>query len=136
MTQARVRAALETVLETWATAQSMLVAWENVTFDPGTQYVRSNLLPAQTQSFDLLGLHRRYQGVYQVTLVMPQGVGMGATEALVASLEVSFPQHTYFVSGGLRVLISRPMSAAGSFTGDGEVSVPVSCTYQADTIVS
>jgi len=136
MTQARVRAALETALDTWATAQSVQVAWENVVFEPGTQYARASLIPAATQSFDLLGLHRRYRGVFQVTLVMPQGVGMGSAEALVSSLESAFPQHQYFVSSGLRVFIVQPMSAAGAFSGDGESSVPVSCTYQADTLVS
>lgn len=138
MSQALIRAALETPLATWAAAQSpaISVAWENVTFSPGSRYVRANLLPAQTISLDLLGKHRRYQGLLQVTLVMPQGAGMGATEALVSSLEALYPQHAWFTAGGLSVQIVRPMSAASGIPGDGDVSVPVTCRYQADIVVS
>ncbi len=137
MSQALIRAALETPLATWAAAQSpaIPVAWENVTFQPGERYIRANLLPAQTISLDLLGKHRRYQGLLQITLVLPQGPGMGDAEELVSSLEALYPQHAIFTAAGLGVQIVRPMSAASGIPGDGDVSVPVTCRYQVDIVV-
>ena len=138
MSQALIRAAFETPLAAWAAVQSpaLPVAWENVTFAPGTRHVRANLLPAATVSLDLLGRHRRYQGIFQVSLVMPQGDGMGPTEALVSSLEAEFPQHALFTSGGIRIYIVRPMSAAAALTSADDVMTPCSFRYSSDIVVS
>ena len=94
MSQDRIRTALETVLSTWAAAQSpaIPVAWENVEFtQPEGRYLRAFLLPAQTISADIGRANRRYAGVFQVSVVMPLGDGPVPAEVIVASLAALFP---------------------------------------------
>lgn len=136
MTIARIRTALEGKLATWAAAQSSAipVAWQNVAFDPpATLYARSFLLPADTNSRDLAGVHREYIGIYQVSLVMPAGEGPGAADALVASLDAAYPTTTYITSGALKVWVTRPFSAGPPQQEDDRYVVPCSMAYRADT---
>lgn len=139
MSQTLVRAALETALNTWAAAQSpaIPVAWENATFTPPTtRYIRANILPADVQSLDLLGKHRGYRGVFQVTLCMPKGVGMAATETLVNALDVLFARASYFTAGGVRTQIVTPMSASTPLTDGSMLLTPVSCQYLAHVVLA
>ncbi len=135
MSQALIREAFETALQAWADGHSFLVAWENAAFDPAETYVRANLLPAQTLSYDLLGKHRRFQGLFQITLVMPPNEGMQPTEALIAELEALFPYATRLTAGGVSILIARPLTAAPPIFDDGRISVPVTVRYAADVTV-
>lgn len=136
MTQARIRSAFEAALQTWATGAGVAVAWEAVKFTPSGTYVRANLLPAATVSLDLLGKHRRYSGIFQVTVIAQDGRGLGAAEALLASLETAFPHTGKFTASGLTVQIVRPMSSASPFIADGEVALPCSFRYQTDIVVA
>lgn len=136
MTQALIRSAFESALQTWATGAGVAVAWESVKFTPAGTYVRANLLPAPTISLDLLGKHRRYQGIFQVTIVTQDGRGMAPAETLLASLETAFPNAGKFTASGLTVQIVRPMSAASPFIADGEVALPCSFRYSVDIVVA
>jgi hypothetical protein len=134
MSQILIRRAFETRLATWATAQSIDIAWENVEFDPveGEPYAHASLLPAQTDHLFLDQTGRDYGGVFQVTLFMPLGRGAGATEALVASLDSTFAGS--FVQGSIRVVLLTPMSAAPALPVPDRYVVPVSATYRVVTV--
>ena len=135
MSQAIVRQAFEQRLDSWSIANSVPVAWENVDFTPPAgPYTRAFLLPAQTTSDTLDKTHRRYQGVFQVTLVMPSGAGAGAAEALVVSLSSAFAPQTPLVVSGVTVYVLTPMSAAPAQQEPDRYVVPVSCQYEAHTV--
>ena len=93
MSQAIIRKAIETALNTWAGTQSLSVAWENRAFTPtnGTTYLRAFMLPIATLSQDLGREHRRYGGVFQVSVCLPVGTGPGAGEAIVSALNGGTP---------------------------------------------
>lgn len=134
MTQARIRQSFETALSAWASAQSpvMEIAWENVTFDPPAgRYVRAFLLPADTTSVDVLRATRSYKGLFQVTLCMPRGVGMGAAEALISSLDLAMPPGTPLSAGGLSIWITEPVSVGPAIVDADQVQIPLSFYYQA-----
>ena len=135
MTQARIRAAFETVLNTWAGAQSpaIPVAWQNITFTPPAgRHVRAYLLPANTVSLDLLRVTRTYKGIFQISLYVPSdNTGMGAAEALIASLDTAFSPSAPLSSGGLSVWIEEPISVGPAMTEDDQVHIPLSLIYQA-----
>lgn len=135
MSQARIRQALESALKTWADAQGIVVAWENVTLvsPPAGAYLRSQLLPLPTESADIGGKNRRFGGVYQVTLVMPTGAGPGAADALAAAVAALYPPGVPIVVSGLSVWIVRPMSQAPPVVDRDRFIVPCSLTYAADT---
>lgn len=136
MTQARIRAALETALDTWADAQSpaITVAYQNVGFTPtDARYIRCTLMPARVVAEDLTGAHRRYLGVMQVDLFMPKNVGAAATEALISSLDAAFPAAARFTASWLTVLILEPVSPMSSYQDSTHFITPVSIAYRADT---
>lgn len=134
MSQALVRIALEQRLVDWALQNALPFRAENTGGDKPAQFVRGTLLPGRTISLDLTGRHKKYTGLYQVDLCMPQGVGPGDTAALIASLEAEFPNDTYIVEAGVRVLILEPVSAAPGRNDDTHYVTPCSIPYRADTI--
>lgn len=137
MSNALIRAGLESVLATWAAAQSpsIPVAWQNVTFPPpATRYLRAFLLPGDTESQDLAGVHREYLGVFQVSIVMPSGAGSAPGEAIAAALAALYPIATPITSGGLTVWIARPLSAAPPIQEADRYVIPCSLGYRAHTI--
>jgi len=132
-----IRALLEARLSTWAKSQSpsIPIAWQNVPFTPPTgRFLRAWIMPAETGSETLDGAHRRYVGVFQVNVVVPQGTGPAAGEALAESIAALYPMNDLLSMTGLDVMIVSPMSIAQGFNSDGRYVVPVSCRYRADTV--
>lgn len=134
MSKARIRAAFEDRLTTWAAAQTpeIRIAWENIKFTPPEgRYGRANLLPARTVSRDLSGMAREYAGVFQVSLYMPIGSGPGSADALEASLDAAFPVEDTLGDDQFRIYITSPMSAAPALEDADRYVIPVSCMYRA-----
>jgi len=135
MTIKTVRAVLEGRLASWATTNTLGVAWENAQFEPdGSTYVRAYMLPAETLSQDLKGDHRAYTGVFQVSIYSPINEGPGGAYALVDSLNTQFPMNGRYTSGSITVQIIKPVSAGPAQQEDSYYIVPVSIGYRCDTI--
>lgn len=138
MSNASVRAALESRLATWAAARSpaLAVVWENVPANPaqGQIYLRAFLLPADTQSDDLQGVHRARLGVFQVSIALPIGQGPGAAMGIADELDALFPVNGRYTSGSVTTQIITPASPSSGFQDEASFIVPVSIGYRADTI--
>lgn len=139
MSQDRIRYLLETRLANWAAARNptLTVAWQNHPFTPPTgSYLRAFLLPATTGSNDLAGAHRRYTGVFQVSIVAPAGAGSRAAESIANELETLFPLNLALsiVSPAFRVSIISPVTIAPAIQEGDRYTVPVSFRYRSDTI--
>lgn len=139
MSQDRIRYLLETRLANWAAARSpaLTVAWQNHPFTPPSgMYLRAFLLPATTGSDDLQGAHRRYLGVYQVSIVAPPGNGPGAAELVANEIGAIFPVNLALsiVSPAFTVNVMTPCSIAKAIQESDRYVVPVSFRYRADTI--
>lgn len=136
MTQKIVRKILENAAKSWAAANSINVAWENVTFNPPVDgvYARSSMIPGRTMSDMLDGAHRGYIGVYQLTLVAPRNIGPRIVEDLIISMDAYFTTTAPLVDGSSRVFITSPMSAGPPEPYTDQFVVPVSCTYRADFV--
>lgn len=135
MSQALIRKGFETRLKTWADAQtpSIPIEWQNVSFTPPAgRYARAFLIPNATQSETLEKTHRRYEGIFQVSLCMNLGTGSGVVEALVSSLDAAFA--SYFTESPLRIFLLSPMSAATALIEVDRYVVPISAAYRADTV--
>lgn len=132
MSQAIIRAAFETALKTWATANSLPVQWQNTILDPEpAAYVRTFLLPAPTEAPDVQRLGREYLGVWQVSIVRPIGEGPGQGEALADSLAAVFPPATPIVRSGLSIYILQPLSPAPAVSEGARHVLPCSLSYRA-----
>lgn len=134
MSNKLIRSLYEQRLSAWAAARSLLVAWQNVPFTPPAGiYLRAFLLPADTDSLDLEGAHRLYTGVFQISVVAPNGQGNGAAEQLSADLGAEFPNALRLTSGAFAVQIVAPCSQGPTIQGDTHHTIPVWFRYRADT---
>lgn len=135
MSQALVRRALEAALKTWAdarTPQAMPVQWQNVILEPEpAAYVRAALLPAPSESPDIQGQGTTFSGIWQVSIVRPQGEGPGTADAIVAELAAIFRPGAGLTAGGLRLYLLQPLSPAAPLDEPGRFVVPCSATYTA-----
>ncbi len=136
MSNAIIRAALESRLKTWAAAQSppIPIAYQNAPFTPPTQarYLRAFLLPAETDSQYVEGTDRIYMGLFQISICVPAGTGPGVAEQLVVSLESIFAYPLVIVRSGWNIAINRPLSTSPAMQEDGLYVLPVHIRYRAD----
>lgn len=134
MSKKIVRAALESAVNTWASAQSpaLKVAWENVAFTPPEgAYVRAFIVPSPTTSLALDKADRRYSGLLQVDLMMPINGGSGPAETLLASFSAAFDPANVLTLSGVRVNILQPASDAAPIPEPNRHVVPVTVPYEA-----
>jgi hypothetical protein len=137
MSQARIRAAFESHLAEWADTEGLPVVWQNVGTElPTVDHLRAFLLPAETTSRDLAGAMRSYRGVFQVSIFTRAGGGAGRAEQLAAMLAELFTVSLSMPSGGLNVLVIGPVSPKPAITDSDWYSVPVSCRYAAEEVLS
>lgn len=137
MTQDRVRAAIESAVKVWVTAQDLPFAWPNTVFVPPTTiYGRLSILPAPTLNEDLAGTHRGYVGVFQVSLYEEMGKGDGAVTKLADSLAAAFPVNRRITQDGLTLQIISAANIAPAVEGDVRDFVPVSINYRADIVLT
>jgi hypothetical protein len=140
MTMPRIRQLLETRLKTWADnrSQALRVAWQSVGFTPTNNetYLRAFLLPAPTVGGDLSGAHRAYTGVFQVSVIAPKGVGVGAAEGIAEEIATLFPDSLRLTipSPAFALTMTSPMSAGQPLVEPDYFVIPVSAQYRADTV--
>ncbi len=135
MSNAKIRKAFELPLRAWAITKSLPVAWENVTLNqPAGAYLQANLIPNRTVSETLDQLHRRYIGIFQISLLMPIGQGPGEAESLASELDALFPLNEKMLVDGLEVQLTSPMSASPAFQDSTRYIIAVSANYRADTV--
>lgn len=138
MSNKLIRQLFEARLNTWAKARNpvLRVAFQDVAFTPnsGETYLRCFLLPATTDSNDLQGVHRAYRGIWQVSIVKPVGGGLGSAGGIEDELAALFPNNLQLTSGTFKVFVRTPISAAPALIDSLNTTVPVSCSYRADTI--
>lgn len=133
-----IRAAFESTLGTWAAARvpPLSIAWQNVPFTPPKDakglplaYLRAWVLPADTTAPTVAGDLTEYQGIFQVDVVCPAGVGPQAADGITAEIVALFPAKTRIAYGGQTVLIATPMSERPALQDTDTYAVPVWCRY-------
>lgn len=138
MSNKLIRNLFENRLKAWAAARSPVirVEYQDVAFTPNTgeTYLRCFLLPATTDSQDLQGTHKLYRGTWQVSIVKPAGGGLVAAGGIEDELVALFPTNLVLTSGAFKVSVRTPMSAATALVDTPNTTIPVSCSYRADTI--
>ena len=134
MSIASVRTALETKLN--AITPSVAVAWDNVGYTPvtGTPYQAAYLMPATPDNPTMGDGFYREQGIFQISLFYPLGVGAQTAEARAELIRATFKRGTAMTSGSVKVLVDRtPEIGQGRVDGD-RWFVPVRIRYSAGII--
>jgi hypothetical protein len=132
-----IRSALEGQLQAWARAQvpPMPLFLENRGKKPeiGARHIRADLMPADTLDPSQGAQHRRYHGIYQVGIFLPENEGTGDSDDLAKAIEVLFKCPTTITKVGLNVRIQQTPSIAQSRPdGAGFWMTPITIKYSAD----
>lgn len=126
---------LELHLYTIANQLSLPIVYENIEATPNDEiYLKSNILPAITTSFDLESESRIYRGVYQVSVVAPINTGKLRSQQIVESIIKHFPLNLELMRGSLALYINSVPSAYPAITDKTTYTIPISMNYRADTI--
>ena len=126
---------LESHLYTIANQLNLQIVYENIEATPNDEiYLKSNILPAITTSFDLDGESRIYKGVYQVSVVAPINTGKSRSQQIVESIIKHFQLNLELKKGTFSLYINSVPSAYPAITDKTTYTIPISMNYRADTI--
>lgn len=132
-----IRSLFQARLATWAAARTpaLRVAYENVAFTPNPDelYLKAYNLPAGTDSETLTADHKRYTGLFQVTIVGPSAKGSGAVEGVVDELAALFPLYQRLTGNGLTAMVLTPVDQGPGIPSDNTYSVAAFFNYRSDT---
>ena len=134
MTISALRAVFESALNTWATANSKTVVWENVLVDSpvADTHIRAALLPGTGRLLTVRG-DAEYVGVWQMTIVTPENVGPGPADAIFDSLVGTFTTTSPLGTTPL-VWLTSPLTRGPAIQGATSYQVPVSAAYWASAL--
>ena len=133
MSQAVVRKILEREAKSWADGKGYPIVFENDGVTPETfPHARCFLLPAPTRALDLAGDIRTFSGVFQVSVIVERGKGLGQAEAILEELAGVYPLFQRFNDNGVTVLIRTPVTAGIPIQESHQLTLPVSFQYRAD----
>jgi len=129
MTYSTIRAALDTILDNHATAESVPVAWENRDYKPGNKeaFFSADLLPTATGDVGLsLTSKEDFSGLYQVNVNVPKGSQTAELRTLVDGILTAFKRGTK--QGD--VLVEGSSAAPALTLNEAWHSVPVTIRYR------
>lgn len=116
-------------------ANPIEVAWSGIPFDPTIQYLRPNLLPAQTIPAGLgSDAANRQTGLYQVDVFWPENEGDIGPIEVAGQIIAHFKRGTLLTYSGQDVRINDPPWVAPKVPNvDKVLQFPVNIPYWADT---
>ena len=137
MSHSAIRKAFNDIVRAYGVSKGWQVIIENTSANPtlNTPYLKTFLLPSNASSNTLSGDHKRYTGVYQITLVVPVGEGPGRTTVVSKELQALFPifgRVAFDTAADSEVVIMTPIDEMNGTPKDGAFYTPFSFNYRSD----
>ena len=132
-----ISAALSANLNTYAAANSIPVAWENVKYLPvtGAKYLRETLIPSSTEQVELgaAGIDETL-GIYQVDAFTPAHSDLGKSEAQILADGVAnqFKRGALLTYNGVNVRIRKVSPGGGAIDGAWYM-IPITIEFKSYT---
>ncbi|OCG35762.1 hypothetical protein A9G26_06025 [Gilliamella sp. Bim1-2] len=127
---------LESHLDIIANQLGLPIIYENIEATPNDEiYLKSNILPAITTSFDLGGNSRIYKGVYQVSVVAPINTGKSHSQQISEAIITHFKLNTELTKDNFSLYINSIPSVYPAITDKTTYTIPISMNYRADTLI-
>ncbi|MCO6551008.1 MAG: DUF4128 domain-containing protein [Gilliamella sp.] len=127
---------LESHLDIIANQLGLPIIYENIESIPNDEiYLKSNILPAITTSFDLGGNSRIYKGVYQVSVVAPINTGKSRSQQISEAIIKHFQLNTELIKDNFSLYINSIPSVYPAITDKTTYTIPISMNYRADTLI-
>ena len=137
MTQKRVRSALETRAQAFATAKNVQVCWDNVGAKPTTTHLKVTISPGPTLDPSFGNKHKRYTGALRLSYYSTElNKGMGNITSFIDDLVAYFPRGLQLSSGGLVVNITNTPNVSAPVYEGTFIFVTVDVLYRADDITN
>ena len=105
-----IQAALDAKLATFATANGLVVAWQNTHFEPtpGSPWLEPFILPGEPSQAALGETgENRCVGIYQVKVKYPAGEGSGDARVMADTLITAFKRGTKLTYGVYNIEIKK-----------------------------
>lgn len=114
----KIEAALNTQLI--ANAGGVDIAYQNRKYTPvkGTPYMIPDLLPAEPDPWIIGAATNFHTGIYQVSLIYPSGIGVGAVNTQADAIIAAFNQTTVLTYSGVDVVIKSSGRGNGKTSED------------------
>lgn len=115
-------------------SRALKIAWPDVDFVPPAEgYLRVTFLPNVTVQGDLGTLGRnRHAGLFQVSLMWPEGYGSGEPMALAGEIIAHFKRGTVITRDGVTIHIDRPPYLSPALKDPPFTQYPVTISYRSD----
>lgn len=126
-----IRSELETPLAAFAAAQNIPVAWEGVPFVAPTTgpYLQSYLLGSVTTNASVDGTRQRVRGTFQINVVVHDGLGSEAVDALAAQVVALYP----LLPKTGTVSIEQPPQTGAAILVVDKRYIPIKIAYRQET---
>lgn len=128
MSASTIHVAFDTALETFASANSLKVGWENVAFDPprGSIFLTVRM-SAYTERPIGSGANARAEasGIYQINVHAPPGFGTKPALDMVALIEAAFPRGLNLSTTDSKSVTVRQVTPQPMMVEQQWVTVPV-----------
>lgn len=112
----------------------LTVAWPDVDFTPpAAGYVRVTFLPNETMQSELGDAGRnRHMGLFQVSVMWPEGNGSVTPTDLAGEIVAHFKRGTVITHDGLIIHIDRPPYISPRLKDSPYTQYPVTVSYRSD----
>lgn len=147
MSHSDIRKAFNDKVRAYGATKGYHVVLQNAPYKPRVDeiYLKTYIMPSTAVSDTLSGDHKRYMGVYQIDVMIPNDLGTGDVTDIVNELQDVFPVYSYVpfdldkedalgqpFKKTERVIVLTPVDMASGRNKDTHLSTPCWINYRCD----
>lgn len=132
MSALKIKAALETALNTITPLLKTIFENSDYVAVTGTAYQMTNILSIEPENPTFGDGFRRERGIFQISLMYPLNAGAGAAVTQAELIRQKFYRGATFVSGGVTVTIERTPEIGAGYVDLDRWRIPVKVRWYAN----
>lgn len=135
MSHSDIRKAFNDKVRAYGATKGYHVVLQNAPYKPRVDeiYLKTYIMPSTAVSDTLSGDHKRYMGVYQIDVMIPNDLGTGDVTDIVNELQDVFPVYSYVpFDVDKEVIVLSPIDMASGRNKDTHLSSPCWFNYRCD----
>lgn len=148
MSHSEIRKAFNDKVRAYGATKGYHVVLQNAPYTPTVKetYLKTYIMPAKASTQTLSGDHKRYVGIFQIDIMIPNDVGTGDVTRITQDIQELFPVFSYVdlqiitkdnlgntVIKDEKSIILSPVNTADGRNKDTHYSTPVWFSYRCDT---
>jgi hypothetical protein len=135
MSHSEIRKAFNDKVRAYGATKGYHVVLQNAPYKPTVKeiYLKTYIMPSSAVTETLGGDHKRYMGVFQIDILIPNDTGTGDVTRILNDLQQTFPVYSYVpLDANRQVIINSPIDMADGRAKDTHFSTPVWFNYRCD----